>query len=140
MTSERLSVLLVEDVRDNSLLAELVLRRGGFDVTAVRTGEQAIAALDQGKYDVVALDLILPDVDGLGLAGRLRAAARLAGAPIIAITALAMKGDRERALEAGCDEYLTKPVDTRTLAEEVARIVEEYRKAGTAGTAMMNDE
>ena len=137
MTSESLSVLLVEDVRDNSVLAELVLERGGFGVTAVRTGEQAVAALDQGKYDAVALDLILPDVDGLELAGRLRADARLAGAPIIAITALAMKGDRERALEAGCDEYLTKPVDTRTLAEEVARIVGEYRKAGTA---MMNDE
>ena len=122
-----LSVLLVEDVPDNANLAELIFIRAGFAVTTVARGADALTALDRGTYDVVALDIRLPDMDGLVLARALRADARLEQAPIVAITAHAMKGDRERALEAGCDAYVTKPVDTRSLAQDLVLIVDEFR-------------
>ena len=132
---EPLSVLLVEDVPDNANLAGMVFERAGFSVTTVTTGADALAALEEKSFGVIALDLRLPDVDGHELATRMKADPRLARTPIVAITALAMKGDREHALEAGCDAYITKPINTRTLADDIRRIVDEFRGAGapTAG-------
>jgi CheY-like chemotaxis protein len=127
MMAEALSVLLVEDVRTNLELTELVLRRAGHAVTAVTNGRDALDALEGGEYDVVALDLRLPDMDGLDIARTMKADPNLRKVPVVAITALAMKGDRERALEAGCDEYITKPVDTRTLAEKIQAVVQHLR-------------
>lgn len=133
MMADALSVLLVEDVRTNLELTELVLRRAGHTVTAVTNGKDALDALESGGYDVVALDLRLPDMDGLDIARTMKADPALRKVPIVAITALAMKGDREKALEAGCDEYITKPVDTRTLAESIQAVVDHLRDRGDEG-------
>lgn len=72
-------------------------------------------------------------MDGLDIARTMKADPALRKVPIVAITALAMKGDREKALEAGCDEYITKPVDTRTLAESIQAVVDHLRDRGDEG-------
>ncbi len=122
-----LSILIVEDMPDNLSLASVVFRRAGFQVNAVTTGQAALDFLRSERVDVVALDLRLPDMSGFEVASRLKADPELRDIPVVAVTALAMKGDRERALQAGCDDYITKPVDTRTLAEQMQRIVREHR-------------
>jgi CheY-like chemotaxis protein len=127
MFDETLNVLVVEDVVTNLELTELVLKRAGHAVTSVSNGRDALDALEVGGFDVVALDLRLPDMDGLDIARTMKADPKLRSVPVVAITALAMKGDREKALEAGCDEYITKPVDTRTLADNIQAVVEQCR-------------
>lgn len=127
MVCGALNVLLVEDVHTNLELTELVLKRAGHVVTAVTSGQEALQALERAKFDVVALDLRLPDMDGLEIARAMKADPELRRVPVVAITALAMKGDREKALAAGCDEYITKPVDTRTLAQDIEAVVEQVR-------------
>jgi CheY-like chemotaxis protein len=123
MTTSALRLLLVEDIPINSEMEALVFRRAGFEVTTAASGEEALDTLDQQEFDVVALDIRLPGLDGLEVVRRIRETARLAHLPVVAITALAMKGDREHALQAGCTEYITKPVDTRTLADSIAQII-----------------
>lgn len=127
MATDALRVLLVEDVEINLELTDLVLRRDGFDVTAVRTGSEALEAASASHFDLVCLDLKLPDMDGLEVARRLKADPATSNVPIVAITALAMKGDRERALAAGCDLYITKPIDTRTLGATLLDLVSRNR-------------
>ena len=125
---QRLRVLLVEDMPVNMELERLVFERGDFDVTTVGTGREALAALETEEFDVVALDIKLPDMDGLAIARQLKANPKTRHVPVVAITALAMKGDRERAMASGCDAYITKPIDTRTLAETISRGVQEHRE------------
>ena len=129
-TSQRaargIAILLVEDAPDNRDLATIVFRRHGYAVTPVTTGQAALDAVAENDFDIIALDIRLPDLDGLEVARRMRENPRLARVPIVAITALAMKGDRELAFEAGCDAYITKPVDTRTLAEDIERIYDTF--------------
>jgi CheY-like chemotaxis protein len=133
MVCSGLKVLVVEDVQTNRELTEIVLKRAGHAVTAVTNGKDALDALKAGHYDVVALDLRLPDMDGLDIARAMKADPKLRNVPVVAITALAMKGDREKALEAGCDEYITKPVDTRTLAQSIEEVVENLRDQADKG-------
>jgi two-component system, cell cycle response regulator DivK len=127
VTAEHLSVLLVEDAPVNQELAELVFRRAGYEVTAVGTGTAALADLEARSYDVVALDIRLPDMDGREVARQIKGNPRTRDIPVVAITALAMKGDREAALAAGCDAYITKPIDTRTLTQTIEAIIEAVR-------------
>lgn len=129
MGDQPLSILLVEDAPVNRELAEIVLTRAGHSVQSVETGQAALEALGAHEYDALALDIRLPDIDGLEIARKLRADPKTHDMPIVAITALAMKGDREAALEAGCDGYITKPVNTRTLAKDVAKIIAEAQKS-----------
>jgi len=130
----KLRVLVVEDVDINLELTELVFRQHGFEVVSATTGAQALEALAGGPVDVIALDIRLPDVDGLALARRLKADPRTSGIPIVAITALAMRGDEERALAAGCDLYITKPIDTRTLGDTVRALVARKRETPDTGS------
>jgi CheY-like chemotaxis protein len=123
-------VLLAEDGPDNRRLISYVLERAGAKVSTVDDGEAAVretlAARHAGRpFDVVLLDIQMPLVDGYQAAGRLRAAGYRG--TIIALTAHAMRGDRDRCLEAGCDDYSTKPIDRHALV----RLVAKY--AGEAG-------
>jgi CheY-like chemotaxis protein len=127
MDMPNLKVLLTEDAPDNRELAELVLRRNGFEVVSAGTGEELMRHLCGGEFDVLVLDIQLPDVDGLRIVGELRANEKTARMPIIGVTALAMKGDRERVLEAGCNAYIEKPYSTRTLAKRIEQVVAEAR-------------
>ncbi len=116
-------VLVIED---NSLNLELVtdlLEFSGQVVLQARTAEEGLRLAREALPDVVLMDLSLPGMDGLAATKALRAEPATEHLPIIALTAHAMKGDEEAALRAGCDGYLSKPIDTRTFTAKVAGIV-----------------
>jgi two-component system sensor histidine kinase/response regulator len=110
-----LRILLAEDSLVNQRLAVGLLERHGHRITIANNGLEACAQLDSGSFDVVLMDVQMPELDGLAATRRIRERERLAGGhvPIIAMTAHALKGDRERCLEAGMDEYVSKPVRER---------------------------
>jgi len=83
--------------------------------------EEAVQRLATGAPDLILMDVQMPGMDGLTLTRRLKDDKRTAGIPVIALTALAMTGDRERTLEAGCSGYISKPINTRTFASEVSK-------------------
>jgi len=111
-------ILLVEDNEMNRDMLSRRLRRKGYEVTTANDGVDGVEQAQAIKPDLILLDMSLPLKDGWTAAGELKAASETATIPIIALTAHAMQGDREKALEAGCDEYDTKPVEfTRLLAK-----------------------
>lgn len=114
-----LRVLVVEDNATNRMLIRAVLQRDGFEVSLAGSAEEASQSLAQQLPDLILMDIHLPGEDGLSLTRRLRAGGPTATLPIVAVTALAMPGDGERVLAAGCTGYITKPIDTRRLAEQV---------------------
>lgn len=108
-------VLVVDDVEVNLKLLAVLLTSRGYRVRTATSAEAALEILATYRPALVLLDVRLPGMSGLELARRLRADVEYARMVIIAVTANAMKGDREAALAAGCDAYVTKPIDTRTL-------------------------
>ncbi len=114
-------VLLVEDGLDNQRLLCHLLRREGWSVELASNGAEALACVDEAEspFDVILMDMQMPVMDGYTATQRLRASG--VRTPVIALTAHAMEGDRERCLAAGCDDYLTKPVDRGRLAATVRR-------------------
>ncbi len=117
MTGER--VLIVDDNPANLRLASFVLAKSGYVVETATDAELAFAAVAQRAPALILLDLQLPGIDGFEVARRLKGDARTRRIPIIAVTAFAMTGDEARARAAGCDGYVTKPIDTRGLADTV---------------------
>ena len=118
-----LEVLLVEDHIVNQQLATRLLEKWGHRVTLAENGLLAVTTLARRHFDVVLMDMMMPVMDGLEATRRIRAAEREAGqprTPIIAMTANAMQGDRENCLEAGMDDYLSKPIKTEDLRELLA--------------------
>jgi len=113
-------VLVVDDNAMNSKLVAFVLSSKGLDVRAVSNADEAVAAIASFAPELILMDLQLPGVDGLELTRRLKADPATAGIVIVAATAYAMKGDEERARAAGCDGYVSKPINTRTLPHLVA--------------------
>ena len=112
----RISILLAEDNPVNRKLATTLLIKAGYPVETVETGTQVIDALQQKHYDLVFMDVQMPEMDGLEATRRIRQSeADDRHTPIIAMTAHAMKGDRERCLEAGMDDYLSKPLEPQKL-------------------------
>jgi signal transduction histidine kinase/DNA-binding response OmpR family regulator len=119
-----LRVLLAEDNPVNQRLATVLLRKLGHQVTVVEDGQQALASVERDDYDLVLMDVQMPRVDGLEATRRIRAGGasiRNPDVPIVAMTAMAMKGDRERCLEAGMNDYISKPVDRKELSAALAR-------------------
>jgi CheY-like chemotaxis protein len=113
-------ILIVEDSPDNMKLFRTVLRLKGHEVTGLSGGDGLLQAIEQGHPDLVLMDIQLPGKDGFALLQEIRSSA-VAGLPVIALTAHAMTGDRERALEAGFDDYITKPIDIRAFPDQVER-------------------
>jgi len=116
-------ILIVEDNEANRLLAGAVLEREGYRVEMAGNAEEALQRLATGAPDLILMDVQMPGMDGLALTRRLKDDKRTAGIPVIALTALAMTGDRERTLEAGCSGYISKPINTRTFASEVSKFL-----------------
>jgi len=112
-------ILIVEDNADNLKLFRAVLSIRGHAVAGLPGGEGLVAAYRAEAPDIVLLDIQLPGADGYQLLGVLRSAVPVGLAPVVALTAHAMSGDRERALAAGFDGYLTKPIDVATFARTV---------------------
>jgi CheY-like chemotaxis protein len=119
MTSA-IGVLVVDDNPANLKLLSYVLANQGYELRAAADAGEALAVLQSFRPRLILLDLQLPGIDGWELARRLKADPAQSGVLIVAVTASAMKGDEERAIEAGCDGYITKPIDTRTLPKLVA--------------------
>ena len=114
-------VLVVEDNEKNMKLLEDLLRASGYRTLAATTGDRAIELASEHQPDLVLMDIRLPDIDGVEALSRLRADERTASIPVLAVTAQAMHGDRERFLDAGFDDYIAKPVDVRRLLDAVRR-------------------
>ena len=117
-------VLLAEDDEDVRALAELVLRRDGFDVIAVADGDAALAAAEARPPDVAVLDVSMPLMDGLETARRLRDRDATSGVRIMLLTARVTDADRERGRAAGVDDQLDKPFSPAVLAERVRALCE----------------
>ena len=113
------SILLVDDSVHNLKLTRFLLGQEGFDVSIAENAEQALIALEKRTPDLILMDIQLPGMDGLQLTRHLRRDASLNAVPIVAFTASAIKGDEEIARASGCDGYVTKPIDTRTLGNVV---------------------
>ncbi|MDX1493433.1 MAG: response regulator [Longimicrobiales bacterium] len=124
-----LRILIAEDNEINQLVLRGILERRGHDLTVVDDGAEAVKELERGHFDLVLMDVEMPEMDGLEATRtirRMEAGAKNGHTPIVAVTAHALEGDRERCLEAGMDDYLSKPVR----AEEVLRVVEALGRDG----------
>ena len=118
MSSE--SILVVDDNQQNLKLVRVLLASEGYQVRTAADAEEALRILASFTPRLVLMDLQLPGMDGLELTRRLKSDPALRGLIVIALTAYAMKGDREKALAAGCDDYVSKPIDTANLIKTIA--------------------
>ncbi len=115
-------VLLVEDNEMNRDMLSRRLKRKGFDVVIAVDGQQGVDMAQSESPAIILLDMSLPVMDGWEAAGKLKGDPATASIPILALTAHAMEGDREKALEAGCDDYDTKPVNFKRLLEKMSAL------------------
>ena len=116
-------VLIVEDTPVNLELATLLLEQAGFEVITAGTAEEGLALARTATPDVIVMDISLPGMDGLEATRILKADLETKDIPVLAATSHAMTGDEEKTLAAGCDGYVSKPLDTRTFAETVAGLL-----------------
>lgn len=116
-------VLVVDDHPLNAKLLSFVVRSRGMEVVTAGSAAETRAALERAVPALILMDVQLPEVDGLTLTRELRSDARYAHVPIVAVTAYAMERDRQAAKDAGCDAFVSKPIDTQAVGDLVARIV-----------------
>lgn len=121
--TENASILYVEDNFENRILVMRILNAEGYSVTFAENGSEALSAIDEHEFNLILMDINLPDIDGYTLTSRLRQNPKIKSIPIIALTANVMKGDREKSLEAGCDGYIQKPLDVDALPEQINRFL-----------------
>jgi two-component system, cell cycle response regulator DivK len=119
-----MKVLYVEDNDDNIFMLRNRLRRAGYEVVVAMDGVQGVAAAAAEKPDVILMDLSLPQLDGWEATRRIKATPETKHIPVIALTAHAMMGDREKALAAGCDDFDTKPVELPRLLKKIRSLTE----------------
>ena len=117
-------ILVVDDNPTNLKLASDVLEFEGYEILKAVDAEEAQGVLADTLPDLILMDIALPGMDGLTLTRKLKAGERTHGIRIVALTAFAMKGDDQKALDAGCDGYIAKPIDTRKLPGQVAEILQ----------------
>ncbi len=130
MTSGK-KILCIEDNRSNMLLVSRIVEAEKHELLQASDGETALDLLNSEQPDMILLDINIPGINGLELAGIIKSRDDLAMIPLIATTANVLVGDRERCLEAGCDEYLPKPLDIRAL-QEIMRL---YLGTSSNGTS-----
>jgi|SRR3989454_957531 len=118
-----MKILYVEDNEDNVYVVKSRLTRAGYTVLVAPDAEQGVTMAAAERPDLILMDLSLPGLDGWEATRRLKAAAETRGIPVIALSAHAMAGDREKALAAGCDDYDTKPVDFSRLRAKVEALI-----------------
>jgi two-component system cell cycle response regulator DivK len=117
-------ILVVEDNADNRVLIMDVLDSMNYEVIIATDGEEGVKKATAERPDLILMDISLPQMDGLDATRRIRATPELQHIPIIALTAHARVGDRERALAAGCNDYVSKPIDLRELANKLTRYLQ----------------
>ncbi len=124
------TILYVEDNEDNVYMLSSRLKRRGFSVIVARDGAEGVEMAGRERPDLVLMDLSLPVIDGWEATRRIKTAAGTSGIPVIALSAHAMAGDREKALAAGCDDYDTKPVDLPRLLRKIEVLLDKARPDG----------
>ena len=117
-------ILLAEDNVVNRKLGLKILDNLGFTADTVANGREAIEAAERKRYDLIFMDVQMPEVDGLEATARIRSGEKDSHVPIIALTAHAMKGDREKCLKAGMDDYVSKPIDPQQLADTIEKYLD----------------
>ena len=118
-------ILIVEDDEKSLYLARFVLEKEGYKVIEARDGLEALDKTSKETPDLILMDMQLPNLDGYEATKRIKADERLAKIPVIALTAYAMKGDREKTLEAGCSGYIEKPIDPETIIAQIKQVIGE---------------
>jgi two-component system, cell cycle response regulator DivK len=120
------NILYVEDNEDNMMLVQRALEARGYHLLKAMRGLDGVTIAETEQVDLILLDINLPDIDGHEVARRLRSSAKyeLRTIPIIAVTANALKGDAQKALDAGCDVYMSKPINIRESWARVAAFLE----------------
>src|SRR5579859_1502919 len=116
-------ILYIEDNYQNRRLVKRLLKRKGYELIEAEDGLQGIAIAAREKPDLILMDINLPGIDGMEATSRLKSSPDLSHIPIIAVTAAAMRGDREKIMAAGCDDYLQKPIDNEQLIATVRRFL-----------------
>ena len=127
-------ILLVEDNEMNRDMLSRRLVRNGFEVIMAVDGEQGVVMARSERPDLILMDMSLPVVDGWEATRRVRASELTAAIPIIALTAHAMSGDREKAIEAGCNDYDTKPIEMPRLLGKIAALLAHSLKQNRSGS------
>jgi two-component system cell cycle response regulator DivK len=117
------TILYIEDNPDNMLLVQRALEARGYGFVWASNGLTGLAEAEAKQPDLILLDINLPDIDGYEVVRRIRAHERLRAIPVIAITANALRGDAEKALNAGCDVYMSKPINIRELWAKVTSFI-----------------
>lgn len=113
-------VLVVEDNDMNMQLVEYLLEEGGVNIVKATSGEEALTITRSADpFDLILMDIHLPGMDGLSVVREMKGDARTARVPILALTAHAMRGDKDRFLDAGCDGYISKPIDVKTFLSSI---------------------
>ena len=123
MAEESRTILYVEDNLDNRNLVKRILEAAGYQFLGTDNAADGIALARLHHPDLILVDINMPDVDGLTMTRELKADAQFETTPIIAITANVMRGDRERTLTAGCDDYIQKPIDVDHLPRQIAQFL-----------------
>jgi CheY-like chemotaxis protein len=126
-----MKILYVEDNDDNVYMLKNRLTRAGFTVVIATNGVQGVAMAASEHPDLIIMDLTLPDMDGWEATQRIKADPATTHIPIVALTANAMAGDREKAIAAGCDDFDTKPIEFDRLVATIRRILAVRKDAGT---------
>jgi len=121
-------ILIVEDNPQNMRLIEMTLRAKNYTLLEATDGEEALDIARTERPDLIIMDVRLPKMDGLEVTRKLRENPAFSHTPIIGVTAYAMKGDKERVIEAGCDAYLSKPINTRELLGVIAEMLSQRQK------------
>jgi len=123
-------ILIAEDNPRNMKLIRMTLKHHGYSLLEATAGDEALKIVNREKPDLIIMDIQLPMMDGLEVTRKLRETPAFSHIPIIAITAYAMKGDEDRIVRAGCDAYLSKPINTRQLPEVVAKMLQQHQIIG----------
>ena len=116
-------ILIVDDEPNIVMSLEFLMRKNGYQVGIARNGTEALAAIDQTPYDLILLDIMMPDVDGLQVCRQLRARPDRAGTKVIFLSAKSRETDVQKGYEAGADLYIPKPFSTRQLMEKVRELL-----------------
>ena len=114
------TVLYIEDTFENRILIRRVLQAEGFTVVEAENATHGLEVLKDLNPDLILIDINMPDMDGYTLTAHLRTIPKLADIPIVALTANVMRGDRERSLAAGCDDYIQKPINVDTFPQQIS--------------------
>ena len=133
---ENTLILVVEDNPSNVKFIELFLETAGYHVCAVENAETAQKAIETTRPALILMDIQLPGMDGLTLTSLLKMEPATRDIPIVALTAYAMKGDKEKALDAGCDSYMSKPIDRPRLLDIIHQLLEVAKTHPTEPTPL----